>query len=215
MFIHTILNAVLTFRAALVPKPLDGSCGTVLFPIRAALVISDLTLLASKENLGKSDGKSAEALKASGRSKMSAISGSTISGISFVTQGQLMDDGVKVGDLVLLHHSQIPFWPCTFLQDPYFGPYRIIRMNGSRIHVRILCAPKQLRHFHFPHDLSWDEWRLTDKEVERVDLQKAASLEEADKLKEMTAEEIAVDGYCVVAGIARQEYKQGWKFLTL
>ena len=26
---------------------------------------------------------------------------------------------------------------------------------------------------------------------------------------------MAVDGYYVVAGIARQEYKQGWKFLTL
>ena len=31
----------------------------------------------------------------------------------------------------------------------------------------------------------------------------------------MTADEIAVDGYYVVAGIARHEYKQGWRFLTL
>ena len=31
----------------------------------------------------------------------------------------------------------------------------------------------------------------------------------------MTADEMAVDGYYVVGGIARQEYKQGWKFLTL
>ena len=31
----------------------------------------------------------------------------------------------------------------------------------------------------------------------------------------MTAEEMAVDGYYVVAGIARHKYKQGWKFLTL
>ena len=31
----------------------------------------------------------------------------------------------------------------------------------------------------------------------------------------MTADEMAVDGYYVVAGIARHEYKQGWKFLTL
>ena len=31
----------------------------------------------------------------------------------------------------------------------------------------------------------------------------------------MTADEMAVDDYYVVAGIARQEYKQGWKFLTL
>ena len=31
----------------------------------------------------------------------------------------------------------------------------------------------------------------------------------------MTADEIAVDGYYVVARIARHDYKQGWKFLTL
>ena len=55
----------------------------------------------------------------------------------------------KVGDLVLVHHSRLPTWPCNCLQDPYFGPYRIIRIDGSRIHVRcrpclggeLLCAP--------------------------------------------------------------------------
>ena len=31
----------------------------------------------------------------------------------------------------------------------------------------------------------------------------------------MTAHEMAVDGYYVVAGIDRHEYKQGWKFVTL
>ena len=31
----------------------------------------------------------------------------------------------------------------------------------------------------------------------------------------MTANEMAVHGYYVVAGIARHEYKQGWKFLAL
>ena len=48
-----------------------------------------------------------------------------------------------------------------------------------------------------------------------MDLENAASPEEADQLEEMTANEMAVDGYYVVAGIARHEYKQGWKFLTL
>ena len=129
----------------------------------------------------------------------------------------------KVGDLVLVHHSRLPSWPRNCLQDPYFGPYRIIRIDGSRIHVRcsprlggeLLCAPKQLRHYHSPDDLSWDEWRLSDSEVERTDLENAASPEEADEPEEMTADEMAVDGYYVVAGIARHEYKQGWKFLTL
>ena len=129
----------------------------------------------------------------------------------------------KVGYLVLVHHSRLPTWPSNCLQDPYFGPYRIIRIDGSRIHVRcsprlggeLLCAPKQLRHYHSPDELSWDEWRLPDCEVERIDVENAATPEEADELENMTAEEIAVDGYYVVAGIARHEYKQGWKFLTL
>ena len=72
-----------------------------------------------------------------------------------------------------------------------------------------------MRHYHSPDNLSWDEWRLSDSEVERIELENAASPEEADKLEEMTADEMAVDGYYVVAGIARHEYKQGWKFLTL
>ena len=68
----------------------------------------------------------------------------------------------KIGDLVLVHHSRLPSWPRNCLQDPYFGPYRIIRIDGSRIHVRcsprlggeLMCAPKQLRHYHSPDDLS-------------------------------------------------------------
>ena len=79
----------------------------------------------------------------------------------------------------------------------------------------LLCAPKQLRHYHSPDELSWDEWHLPDCEVERIDLENAATPEEADELEEMTAEEMAVDAYYVVAGIAHHEYKQGWKFLTL
>ena len=129
----------------------------------------------------------------------------------------------KVGDLALVHHSGLPSWPGNCLQDPYFGPYRIIRIDGSRIHVtrsprvggELLCAPKQLRHYHSADNLSWDEWRLSDREVERIDLENAASPEEADQLEEMTADEMAVDGYYVFAGIARHEYTQGWKLLTL
>ena len=129
----------------------------------------------------------------------------------------------KVGDLVLVHHSRLPSWPRSCLQDPCFGPYRILRIDGSRIHVRcsqrlgveLLCAPKQLRHYHSPDDLFWNEWRLSDSEVERIDLENAASPKKADELEEMTADEMAVDGYYVVAGIARHEYKQGWIFLTL
>ena len=108
----------------------------------------------------------------------------------------------KVGDHVLVHHSCLPSWPRTCLQDPYFGPYHIIRIDGSRIHVRcsprlggeLLCAPKELRQYHSPDDLSWREWRLSDSEVECIDLENAASPEEADELEELTADEMAVDG---------------------
>ena len=120
----------------------------------------------------------------------------------------------KVGDLVLVHHSRLPPCPRNCLQDPYFRPYRIVRIDVSRIHVRcsprvggeLLCAPKQLRQYHSRDDLSWDEWLLSDSEVE---------LKEAEELQEMTAHEVAVDGYYVFAGVARDEFKQGSKFLTL
>ena len=127
-----------------------------------------------------------------------------------------------VGDLVLVHHQRLPTWPRNCLQDPYFGTYRIIKIDGCRIHVRcsprlggeLLCAPKQLRHYHSPDELSWFESCLSDREVERMDLENAANPEEADELEEMTADGMAVDGYYVVAGIAGHGYKQGWKFLT-
>ena len=129
----------------------------------------------------------------------------------------------KVGDLVLVHHSRLPTWPRNCLQDPYFWPYRILKKDGSRIHVRcshrlggeLPCAFKQLRHYPLPDELSRDEWRLSDREVERIDLENAANPEEAGKLEGMTADEMPVDGYYLDAGIARHDYKQGCKFLTL
>ena len=104
----------------------------------------------------------------------------------------------KVGDLVQVHQSRSPTWPRNCLQDPYFGPYRIIKIDESTIHVRcsvrldgvLLCAPKQLRHYHSPDELSEDEWRLSDREVERIDVENAANPEEADKLEEMTGDEM-------------------------
>ena len=56
----------------------------------------------------------------------------------------------KVGDVALVHHSHLPSWPSNCLQDSHFGPYRIIRIDGSRNHVKcsprlggeLLCAPK-------------------------------------------------------------------------
>ena len=79
----------------------------------------------------------------------------------------------------------------------------------------LLCAPKQLRHHHSPDALSWHVWRLSHREGKSMDLEKAANPEEADELEEMTAYEMAVNGYYVIAGVAHHKYKQGWKCLTL
>ena len=56
----------------------------------------------------------------------------------------------RVGDLFLVLHSRLPSWPRNCVRDLYFRPYRIIRMDGSGIHVRcsprlggeLLCGPK-------------------------------------------------------------------------
>ena len=37
---------------------------------------------------------------------------------------------LRVSDLVFVHHSQLPSQPGNCLQDPYFGPHRIIRIDG-------------------------------------------------------------------------------------
>ena len=86
---------------------------------------------------------------------------------------------------------------------------------SDRLGGELLCAPKQLRHYHSSEDLSWDQCRLSHREVERIDLENTANPDEADELEEMTDDEMAVDGYYVVVGIIRHQYKQGCKFGTL
>ena len=81
-----------------------------------------------------------------------------------------------------------------------------IRWSSLNIMAWFLQGPRVLQ---VRCCLSWDEWRLSDREVERIDLENAANPEEADELEEMSADEMAVDGYYVVAGIAGHEYKQG------
>ena len=49
-----------------------------------------------------------------------------------------------------------------------------------------------------PNEVAWDEWHMSDKEVEKMDLQNVVSPEEPDEMREMTTEEMAVDGYNVV-----------------
>ena len=85
---------------------------------------------------------------------------------------------------MLVHQWRLPTWPGNCLQDPYFGPCRIIKIDGSRNHLRcsprlgeeLLCAPKQLRHYHSPDEPSLDKWRLSDRKVKRIDPESAAIL---------------------------------------
>ena len=80
---------------------------------------------------------------------------------------------------MLVHHLQLHKWLHNCFQDPYLWPYRIIKIDGSRIHMGCSprggaehpCAPKQLRHCH-SRDLSLDELRLSDRKVECIHLEK-------------------------------------------
>ena len=39
-------------------------------------------------------------------------------------------------DGVLVHHSRLPAWPRSTSDDPYFGPYKILSVDGHRITAR-------------------------------------------------------------------------------
>ena len=65
------------------------------------------------------------------------------------------------GDWVLVHHSRLPAWPGSTSDDPYFGPYKILSVDGHRITVRcsarlgggLVCAAQQLKRYYHPEDL--------------------------------------------------------------
>ena len=42
------------------------------------------------------------------------------------------------GDWVLVHHSRLPAWPSSTSDDPYFGPYKILSVDGHRIPCGVL-----------------------------------------------------------------------------
>ena len=61
------------------------------------------------------------------------------------------------------------------------GYHRLLKLAPSSV-GELLCAPKKPSHYYPPDELSWDEWRLSDREVEGIDLQNTANHEEADEL---------------------------------
>ena len=82
-----------------------------------------------------------------------------------------------------MHHSRLPAWPCSTSDDPYFGPYKILSVDGHRITVRcsprpgwtLVCAAQQLKRYYDPGDLSGKDWGLNNEEIAALDVQGAAS----------------------------------------
>ena len=108
---------------------------------------------------------------------------------------------------MLVHHSRLPAWPRTTSDDPYFGPYKILSVDGHRITLRcsprlegtLVCAAQQLKRYYDPEDLRGEEWELNDKEIAALDLQGAASpMKVGGELADMNAEEMAKEGFYLV-----------------
>ena len=128
------------------------------------------------------------------------------------------------GDWVLVHHSRLPAWRRSTSDDPYFGPYKILSVDGHRITVRcsprlggtLVCAAQQLKRYYDQEDLFWEEWELNNEGIAALDLQGAASPTEVEgELPDMKAEEIAKEGLYLVKSVTRHRYRQGWRLLTV
>ena len=114
------------------------------------------------------------------------------------------------GEWVLLHHGQLLAWPRSTSDDPYFGPYKILSVDGHRIPVpcsprlrgTLMCAAQQLKHYYDPEDLCGEERELNDQEIAALDLQGAASpMEVEGEFPDMNAEEMAKEGFCLVTSV--------------
>ena len=108
---------------------------------------------------------------------------------------------------MLVHHSQLPAWPRSTSDDPYFGPWKILSVDGHGITVRcrprlgwtLVCAAQQLKHYYDPEDLCGEEWELNDEKGAALDPQGTASpIEVEGELPDMNAEEIAKEGFYMV-----------------
>ena len=125
---------------------------------------------------------------------------------------------------MLVHHRRLPAWPRSTSNDPYFGPYKILSVDGHRTTVRcsphlgrtLLCAAQHLKCYYDPEDICEEEWELIDEEIAAPDLQGAASpMVVEGSLPDMNAEEMAKEGFYLVKYVLRHRYCQGWRFLTL
>ena len=77
------------------------------------------------------------------------------------------------GDWVLVHHSRLPAWPRSTSDDQYFGPSKILSVDGRRITVQcaprlggtLVCAAQHLKRYSNPEDLCGEEWELNDEKI--------------------------------------------------
>ena len=128
------------------------------------------------------------------------------------------------GDSVLVHGCRLPAWPRSSGDDPYFGSYKILSVDGHRIPVRcsprlegtLVCAAQQLKRYYNAEDLCGEEWELNDEEIAALDLQGTASpMEVEGELPDMNVEEMAKEGFYLVTLVIRHRYRKGWCFLSL
>ena len=102
------------------------------------------------------------------------------------------------GDSVLVHHSRLPAWPRSTSDDPYFGLYKILSVDGHRGGT-LLDAVQHPKRYYDPEDLCGEEWELNDEEIAALDLQGAASpMEVEGELPDMDAEGMAKEGFYLV-----------------
>ena len=112
----------------------------------------------------------------------------------------LVPASYQEGDCVLVHHSPLSAWPRSTNDYPYFGPYKILSVDGHRITVpcsprlegTLVCAAQQLKRYYDQEVLCREEWELNEEEIAALDLQGAASpIEVEGELPDMNAEEMA------------------------
>ena len=110
---------------------------------------------------------------------------------------------------MLVHHSRLP-------DEPYFGPYKILSVDGHRITLRcspqlggtLVCATQQLKRYYDPEDLCGEERELNDEKIAALGLQGAASpMELEGELPDVNAREMAKEGFYLVKSVIRHRYR--------